>query len=336
MANVGVSAFFNKIGCDSTILSYDTRGSTPLVDMLLGVKYAIYTNEAPPSGIRAMVNSEENIVLYENTYSMPAAWVVPSSFEQDWHLDASNPADVQNGLADITGASHVLIQVMEGEVEGESYHFIPERDGEYYVFIDNEVLTASEVSVVKKGSEVTFDFVQYVHLVELGFCEAGEEIVIQSETEERSLGTIMIYRFSEEALAQVYESLNQAPLVLSDWNETSLKGTIEANQEGVLFTTIPYDKGWKVTVDGIPCETKKIVGAFLSIDITEGTHIITFDYRPEGLTVGIWITAGSLILLLVIFLGARRIAKRKEEKLLLGEEEIQEEMNSNDSGYTSG
>ena len=77
-------------------------------------------------------------------------------------------------------------------------------------------------------------------------------------------------------------------------------------------------------MDGIPCETRKIVGAFLSIDVSEGTHVITFDYWPEGLTMGIWITAGSLLLLLVVFLGGRWMTKREKEEVLLEETEMKE------------
>ncbi len=77
-----------------------------------------------------------------------------------------------------------------------------------------------------------------------------------------------------------------------------MNGEIEAGQPGVLFTSIPYDKGWTLKVDGIKQEPGKIFDTFLSVDIPAGRHIIEMSYEPEGLRAGAAVTAFSILCLL--------------------------------------
>ena len=83
---------------------------------------------------------------------------------------------------------------------------------------------------------------------------------------------------------------------------------------GTLFTSIPYDKGWEVLVDGQPVRTWKIFDAFLAVNLPEGEHTVTFSYEPQGLIAGAMITAGSVLFLLAAA-GVERLKKRKQEDL---------------------
>lgn len=309
-ANADLSDFFKKIGCESSTNAYSITGSTPLVDMLFGVKYGLYSGEAPPSGIRRLLEYEGETYLYENRYSLPVAWLVSNSFEQDWYVDIGNPADVQNGLADLTGSAHVLLQVMDGELDGTEYRFTPDQDGGYYAYIDSKQV--EKVNVVKESGTEYFNNINRGYMVDIGCCDAGEEVIIRSETSGQNLSA-MVYRFSEEALGQIYDRLNETPLVLDYLSDTKLRGTIDAKESGLLFTSIPYDNGWTVKIDGERCETNKIIGAFLSVEVPDGSHTIEFEFVPEGFHLGYKITIGSVIILLLIFLTGQYLRKRKRK-----------------------
>ena len=307
-ANADLSAFFKKLGCESSTNAYSITGSTPLVDMLLGVRYGLYTGAGDPSGIRSLIDIEDETYLYENHYSMPIAWMVSPYFEADWYLDAGNPADVQNRLADLTGSSHVLLQVNHGLDESSAYSFDPGVSGDYYAYIDNKKV--EKVTVTIGDDTKTFNNVNRGFLLELGYCEAGTEVIIRSETSGEDLSA-MVYRFSEEALGEVYANLNREPLVLDSWDATTMKGTVMVRQEGVLLTTIPYDPGWTVLVDGEVCETEKALESFLSVRLPEGSHEIELEYEPQGLKPGALITAASLLILLAVYLGGRHLEKQR-------------------------
>jgi hypothetical protein len=80
---------------------------------------------------------------------------------------------------------------------------------------------------------------------------------------------------------------------------------------GTMFTSIPYDAGWKISVDGAPVKTLAIAEGLLGVDLTEGTHRIEMHYLPPRLIEGAAITGFSLILLGAIFLLLSLIRRRR-------------------------
>ena len=61
-----------------------------------------------------------------------------------------------------------------------------------------------------------------------------------------------------------------------------------------MFTSIPYDKGWIVKVDGKVVETRKIWNSLLGFAITNGEHTIELSFIPEGWKIGVAISIVSL------------------------------------------
>ena len=206
----------------------------------------------------------------------------------------------------------VLLEA-EGENYGGNFRFTPIVDGDYYVYISNKKVKEVKVSI---GEEIeTFKNVNRGFLLELGICQAGTEITITNEENNEGLNA-KAYRFSNEGLLTTVGILGRCPLKVTRWKDTKLEGDIWADQEGMLFTSIPYDKGWTVKVDGIQQESRKIFDTFLSVEIPEGSHTISFSYEPEGLRLGAGITLLSILCLYGIFWithREERELKRKQE-----------------------
>ncbi len=128
-----------------------------------------------------------------------------------------------------------------------------------------------------------------------------------------------VWRFNPEAMMSVYNKMNQNPITLSSWTDTGIKGTITADANGVMYTSIPYDKGWTVTVDGVKVTPRSLFDTFIGVDLTAGTHKITMSYEPEGLRTGAWITGTAVAVLGMTGLigyrknkkGANRLKRRK-------------------------
>ena len=78
-----------------------------------------------------------------------------------------------------------------------------------------------------------------------------------------------------------------------------------------MYTSIPYDKGWSILVDGKAVVPRKMFDTFLAVDISEGTHRISFSYEPEGLRTGAWITGVSAAVLGVTVLAGIGRKKKK-------------------------
>ncbi len=289
-ANADLSAFFKKLGCESSTNAYSITGSTPLVDALFSVKYGLYTGMPDNEDGMTFAAQLGETYLYENIYTLPLGFMIDPSLEWNWQIDMANPADVQNDLCRIIGADSVLWETY-GEVMGNQFTFTPEESGEYYIFVMNRKVEEVTASI---GEETkTFDNADRGYFLELGYLNAGEEVSLSCDSSQ--IMDARAYRFDTAALSQVYDILNRLPWRLTRWNDTTLEGEVNASYEGTLFTSIPYDKGWKITVDGQPAEGRKIFDTFLAVDLTEGRHTVSMVYEPQGLSQGAIITLASVL-----------------------------------------
>ena len=306
-ANADLSAFFKKIGCESSTNAYSITGSTPLVDALFSVRYALYSEKPVYETHMSYVAESGETYLYENDYTLPLGFVIDSSLEEYWQLDMANPADVQNDLCMAVGASPVLLETY-GEVFGNQYEVAIEESGEYYAFVMNRKL--KEVTVNLGEESKTFENVDRGYLLELGYLESGQNLSMTCDSSQ--IMDVRVYRFDETGLAETCDILNRMPWNLTRWNDTELEGEITAGYAGTLFTSIPYDKGWEIRVDGKPVEGRKLFDTFLGVDLTEGRHTISMKYQPQGLKEGILITLGSVILIAFIVI-LETLKKRKSQ-----------------------
>ncbi len=311
-ANASLTDFFKALGCEGNTNAYSITGSTPLVDSLFSVRYGLYSSPQDENDLLEFMGQSEDTFLYRRKATLPVGFLVSSDLERDWQRDLGNPVEVQNQLCDAIGAQRVLLEA-EGENYGGNFRFTPIVDGDYYVYISNKKVKEVKVSI---GEEIeTFKNVNRGFLLELGICQAGTEITITNEENNEGLNA-KAYRFSNEGLLTTVGILGRCPLKVTRWKDTKLEGDIWADQEGMLFTSIPYDKGWTVKVDGIQQESRKIFDTFLSVEIPEGSHTISFSYEPEGLRLGAGITLLSILCLYGIFWithREERELKRKQE-----------------------
>ena len=120
----------------------------------------------------------------------------------------------------------------------------------------------------------------------------------------------------------------------SGWKMTELgdgyaKGTIDTLSSGHVVWSVPADDGWTVTIDGQKTRTFSAYKAFLGIHIPAGTHEITIRYTPAGYRTGVFVTCGSVLLMVflsVTFIIPKKSRKKKEdpeEKKESGEKETE-------------
>lgn len=310
-ANADMTEFFRRMGCEASTNSYSIEGSTPLVDSLLSIRYGLYDwNQGSSNPLLTLAGQEGNTWLYRKDYTLPLGFGISMDLEDNWQLDLGNPADVQNDLCAVLGTSWVLEEVY-GEDGGSSYSYGVEQEGEYYAYISNRQV--KEVKVSWGEESTTYDNVNRGYLLELGRCLPGEEILLTAVDPTGADLSARVYRFSDDALRQVYETLIRESWNLTEWTDTALAGTITMEHPGLLYTSIPYDRGWTVLVDGEEAETRKLFDTFLTVELPAGSHTVEMHYEPEGLRAGAAITAvsaGSLAAAAVL----GRLAERKKKE----------------------
>ena len=290
VASAAMSDFFKSVGCESSTNAYSVKGSTPFIDALFATRYGIYPDQQPADGLKEQIGRQGSMWFYENKYTLPVGFVMPQDMETNWVLDSGNPANVQNDLSSVLGVSNLLVPA-EGVSEGKKLTFTADASGDYYVYVTNKKV--EEVSAEIGERSLSFDNVDRGYFLELGYMPKGQEVILQSQTDGNPAMQAEIWRFDPEAMEEIYQCLSKSPLELSSWTDTGLAGSINTPEGGTMFTSIPYDKGWKIWVDGTAVSGRPVFDAFLGVDLEPGEHKIRLSYEPQGLKTGAVITGVS-------------------------------------------
>lgn len=306
-ANADLTQFFKWMGCESSTNAYSIHGSTPLVDSLVSVKYSLYPEIQPLDEKHVLIGQEDEVYLYENQFTLPLGFYLEPDFEQRWQYDMGNPVEVQNSLCDILNAPYVLIE-NPGELKESSYRFTAGEQGEYFAYVNNKKIETVTAVIDEKSQN--FTNVNRGYLLPLGYLDGGSAVTLRTDQKGEEF-SVKVYRFDTEGLKSIYQTLNQSPFTLNSRTDTEVTGTLDAPEAGVLFTSIPYDKGWRVTMDGQPAETRKVLDTFLGIDVSAGHHEIRLSYEPEGLRLGLAITGASIAVLVLIWLAGYMMKSKK-------------------------
>ena len=69
---------------------------------------------------------------------------------------------------------------------------------------------------------------------------------------------------------------------MDHFTDTTVTGRVTAQSDGLLYTSIPYEEGWSVKVDGEPVQREAFAGTMLAIPVTAGSHSIELSTAPPG------------------------------------------------------
>ena len=70
-------------------------------------------------------------------------------------------------------------------------------------------------------------------------------------------------------------------------NGAKMEGTINSNRDGLFYTSVPYEKGWRAYVDGQEVEITPVGGSLLAFPLSKGEHSIVLKYAPNGFWPGL-------------------------------------------------
>lgn len=79
--------------------------------------------------------------------------------------------------------------------------------------------------------------------------------------------------------------------------DNRVSGIAASPRASVLTTSIPYSRGWQLTVDGQATPLKKVNVGFVGARLAPGRHHIKLTYRTPGLRLGGWLTGLGLVIL---------------------------------------
>lgn len=308
------------------INSYTYNTQTPVYNMMFNIKYLLQTDVsiAPSENLYdyKFTTSDSKTNVYESKYFLPVSFAVNENTEL-WDTTEGNPFDVQKDFFELaTGFSGVFKEVKYldtkyDNVSGDkiskngtywfskydadsSYAYAdititPVKSGNIYLYVNSPDISSIDISSTKLGSHT--QNIDEPYILDCGYYEAGEELKLSidcgSADVEECYADIFAYTVDDEVLKTGYDRLNQNALNVTKHSDTGIEGTISVSENSYLYSSIPYDEGWSIYIDGEKADTFKIGTAMLGTSIKQGEHTVEYRYSPRGLKYGIIISAAS-------------------------------------------
>lgn len=345
-----------KLGFYTGANEYLYHGSTPLTNSILNIKYALVRPDAYNQLGFSYVTEEGEVSLYENPYYLPIGFMVNKEL-LDIDMNSWDLFVMQNNIAKLaTDVQTDLFTKFDFDCEvsatdaGVSYdrklHQISyTKQGSDATTISAEftVLQDMDLYLHCKGSNIK-NITLYIdglqmsqerhqgQIFHVGNVTAGQQIEIEylMNSGGNLQGTLQLYAayFDNSLYEEVYNQLSQTVLTDVSYRDGYICGTINADRDGLLFTSIPYDDGWKAYVDGEEVEIELVFDSFIGLNIEKSTHKIEFKYTTVGLKYGIILSVVGWCIFLVM-MGTAAWRRKKEGS---GSEEVNQEGDYSGSG----
>lgn len=330
--------FLGNIGYASKSHWSKYLGGNLITDSLLGIKYIIDEEDSIISNYYEITDLEEAeykssyYYAFINDYALSLAYSVDSSV-LDFEFNAETPIENVNSLLNAMLGADEEIQYFvpvehtedstnlstkknssyteyRPEVTGSAatltYIFTAPTEGEYFFYLPSDY--PREVTLKVNGkSNGTFYASETKRIVSLGYFDAEEVVnvgmTLQADVLYVTPDTPSIYYMDVGSAKNALSILSEEQFNIgTDWKEDDFSGTYTTSKETTtVLTTLPYDEGWKLYIDGEPADYSKALDALIAFEI-EGTgeHTVRLKYAPKTFTLGLTISILSALLFVMI------------------------------------
>lgn len=156
----------------------------------------------------------------------------------------------------------------------------------------------------------------YNYMANLGYKEeGGKEITLKFTAEGKyTIGDIKIYAVPIESFVQDAEQLSANRFEITSYEKDRIIGNCAADDDGLLFVSIPYHKGWSAVVDGQETDIIKVDICYLGIPVSKGEHTVELVFRPIFFNATLVMMAAGIMLTVVIVIVYRKSEKKSTAK----------------------
>ena len=316
----GDSDLYEAFGLQGQTNSFSYYGHTPFTKALLGVKYEL-SNKEINDPLMTRIADYDGMNLYVNKYSMSLGFLVSEDVYQT-SLTREEPFTVQNDFISKSVGADYIYEIYYS-ISGNGVTFTAEEDGRYFAYIDNKIDSCT-VDVKRNGISVSFknyESLENPEIIDLGDIEKGDEVTITSTDDDITYITVYPAMMDYEKFDSAMEKFMEGQMSVLEFEDTYVSGEVTVSENEILFTTIPYDPGWIVYVDGEKVNYQSYENAFITVELESGTHIVEFKYMPQGFIAGLIVSLAAIAVFVIIQLCLWHEAKRKETKKHLAKQE---------------
>lgn len=345
--NASVVKLLNQFGYASKSHWSKYLGGMPVSDSLLDIKYVFY-NTNYKGNVYEKLYDDGKIATYRNPYALSVAYSVSNRTEYfDFEEDAS-PFEMFNQLVStmIGGKYYELfkpvnltetytnvkrtyatsdylkyVPIDTSEKATIDFKFIVPTNDELFLFFPSAYPREVSLDFDKKNIG-TFFGNETDRIVSLGQCVSGEEATLSVTLNKENFYVLadefFVYYLDTELFREAMSMLKDGVFNVTEHSDTRLYGDITVDKDGqMIFTSIPYDEGWHIYVDGKEASKFLIGGSLIGFDIEKGSHELEFKYMPRMFVQGAIITSVALLCFVLLVIFELKYGRKNKQKLLL-------------------
>ena len=330
MAYESVAATQRKFGMPGNDINsyYYKKTQTPIYNTIFDVKYLIgdyinddyynniktgnyYVNEYlyPSSFVYAVNKNIKNMELYDYMPFINQSNFVVYSTELDNVLIPLDVTCIQDGVSSYNSFSN-----------GEFFYNFTEDTNQIIVNVKT-ILNKPLYLYVKgnvSGYQVDSNYYSITsdeyYTIDVGkFDKESVDVKIDLLDEKEGSLVVYAYTLNEDVFENFYNKINDNSLKVNKYSDTLIEGKIKADNNQIAFSSIAYDKGFNVFVDGKKVKTYKVLEGYLGFDISKGTHNIKISYYPYKMREGLLVSLVSFVVISTYEL-CRLIKQNKKTK----------------------
>lgn len=327
--NAGTTELMEKIGLEGHPGSnrFNYNETDPVTSCITNVNYMIAKNRKLEDPDFEYVKQEGYSRLYRSRYPLSIGYGMPNSI-RTWSPEDENPfvnlddyvkaatggeiekVFIRKGTGEIKDSGTysyyeteetVESRLTDGSTEGSvSIEYTADADGKYYVYVAADY--AETITIERKNTYDSLDVQPDCgSILNIGNLEKDETFKVNVEFEQGKAGriTCRVCTLDYDAWNKAYGVIADNTMTVTEASDTKITGTIDMKEDGVLVTSIPYDEGWTMKVDGKDREINELTGgAWISTGLLKGKHEVELKFRPPGIIQGAVISLLSILILI--------------------------------------
>ena len=167
---------------------------------------------------------------------------------------------------------------MKVPVKGE-YYFnlsVPHTYNEFAIYVNNIQLSQEH--------EGTF----FSQLFRLGTYEEGDEVTVTVKADTKSFSYLNAYfgYVDFEKFDSQFAGINRDKVIVNEAVDGYVNLSTNVEESEMVITTVPYEDGWTLLIDGKEEEIVPYQDAFIAINVPSGSHTCELKFTAPGFKAG--------------------------------------------------
>ncbi len=138
----------------------------------------------------------------------------------------------------------------------------------------------------------------YTRIYSLGSYKAGEKVMVEirADSDTYSLLQVLFYHLDTDLFErQLTAASGLGQVAVTGVSDGYAAADVEVSEDALLLTSIPYEKGWTLLVDGQKTEITPYQNALIAVPVTAGKHTVRLTFTAPGLAAGTAVSAGAAL-----------------------------------------